>query len=102
MNLYAKILSERPSYPLAGACPIDAAAKAAGEGCPDCGPGAEYIGADDPVPGTAGLTSAALVAAFEQSESQGTCPTVAGCCDVEPDGRCHHGSLSVLRAGGCI
>lgn len=100
MSLHAKILAERPSYPLAGACPIDAAAQSAG--CAECGPGAEYIGPNDPVPGTAGLSSADLVAAFEQSESQGSCPTVAGCCDVEPDGCCYHGSPSVLLAGGCI
>lgn len=96
MNLHAKILAERASYPLHGSCPV-APPKA------DCCATEEaYIGPEDPVPGTHGLSSAELVAAFQQSEEQGTCPTVDGCCDVEPDGRCYHGSLSVLRAGGCI
>ena len=34
--------------------------------------------------------------------ADGSCPTVAGCCTVELDGRCCHGSPSVVMAAGLI
>ena len=33
---------------------------------------------------------------------EGLCPTVAGCCTVELDGRCCHGSPSVVLQAGFI
>jgi hypothetical protein len=33
---------------------------------------------------------------------EGQCPTVAGCCTVELDGRCCHGSPSVVMAAGLV
>ena len=40
------------------------------------------------------------MARLERWSDDGVCPTVTGCCDVEPDGVCGHGKPSWIMALG--